>query len=109
MRGSGGRGARTVIRAALAAVIVALVNGQAAAREPTGAVNDAQIRSAIVQESVASYLASGRPCACPYSAMRNGAACGGRSAYSRPGGATPFCYPGDVPDAMVSEYRRRGG
>jgi hypothetical protein len=25
--------------------------------------------------------------------MRNGRACGGRSAYSRPGGAAPLCYP----------------
>jgi hypothetical protein len=28
--------------------------------------------------------------------MRNGRACGGRSAHSRPGGAAPLCYPIDV-------------
>lgn len=60
----------------------------------------------IVRESVASYLASGRPCACPYNAMRNGASCGGRSAYSRPGGAAPLCYPSDVTAEMVAVYRQ---
>lgn len=31
-------------------------------------------------------------CDCPYDIMRNGARCGGRSAYSRPGGRSPTCY-----------------
>lgn len=31
-------------------------------------------------------------CECPYDVMRNGRSCGGRSAYSRPGGAQPRCY-----------------
>lgn len=31
-------------------------------------------------------------CDCPYDLMRNGRACGGRSAYSRPGGRKPVCY-----------------
>jgi uncharacterized protein YgiM (DUF1202 family) len=31
-------------------------------------------------------------CDCPYDRMRNGRACGGRSAYSRPGGRSPVCY-----------------
>jgi hypothetical protein len=39
--------------------------------------------------------------------MRNGRACGGRSAYSRPGGASPLCYPGDVTTAMIESYRQR--
>lgn len=41
------------------------------------------------------------------SRMKNGARCGGRSAYSRPGGATVLCYP--TAPAMVEEYRRRKG
>jgi hypothetical protein len=45
----------------------------------------------IVQASRDQYHAGGRPCACPDD-MRNGRACGGRSAYSRPGGASPLCY-----------------
>ena len=31
-------------------------------------------------------------CDCPYDLMRNGRRCGGRSAYSRPGGRRPICY-----------------
>jgi len=31
-------------------------------------------------------------CDCPYDVMRNGRLCGGRSAYSRPGGRNPSCY-----------------
>jgi len=31
-------------------------------------------------------------CDCPYDLMRNGRLCGGRSAYSRPGGRNPICY-----------------
>ncbi len=31
-------------------------------------------------------------CDCPYDLMRNGRLCGGRSAYSRPGGRSPVCY-----------------
>jgi hypothetical protein len=38
--------------------------------------------------------------------MRNGRACGGRSAYSRPGGAAPLCYPTDVTAAMIDAYRK---
>lgn len=34
-------------------------------------------------------------CDCPYDTDRRGRACGGRSAYSRPGGRQPLCYVGD--------------
>lgn len=43
----------------------------------------------------------------PDDSMRNGRACGGRSAYSRPGGAAPLCYPSDVTAAMIGAYRQR--
>jgi hypothetical protein len=78
---------------------------EASARQPQ--VSDAQVRELIVQESVGAYQASGRPCACPYNTMRNGAACGGRSAYSRPGGAAPICYPADVTDGQIKMWRTR--
>jgi hypothetical protein len=75
----------------------------AAAREP---LSDAQIRHAIIQESIARYQATGHSCACPYNLARNGSNCGGRSAHSRPGGAEPFCFPEDVRDGMVAAWRR---
>jgi hypothetical protein len=65
--------------------------------------SDAQIRQSIIRDSIASYPG---PCACPYNVMRNGRSCGGRSAYSRPGGHAPICYPRDVTQAQIADYRR---
>lgn len=65
--------------------------------------SDAQIKQTIIRESIAAYPG---PCPCPYSVMRNGRSCGGRSAYSRPGGYAPICYPADVSAAQVADYRR---
>lgn len=61
----------------------------------------------LVKASRQSYYASGRPCACPDDVMRNGRRCGSRSAYSRPGGASPLCYPGDVTSGMIETFRTR--
>ena len=66
------------------------------------ALSDAQVRTILIEESIAAYP---RNCPCPYSRARNGSRCGGRSAYSREGGAEPLCYPKDVSDEMVKEYR----
>ncbi|WEK50970.1 MAG: SH3 domain-containing protein [Candidatus Kaistia colombiensis] len=67
----------------------------------------AAIAVMLVTASRQSYYASGRPCACPDDVMRNGRRCGGRSAYSRPGGASPLCYPGDVTTGMIEAFRAR--
>lgn len=67
----------------------------------------AAIAAIIIQASRDQYHAGGRPCACPDDTMRNGRACGGRSAYLRPGGAAPLCYPTDVSAAMIDSYRQR--
>ena len=63
-----------------------------------------QIRAAIVRESRAAYYATGHPCACPDDRDRRGHSCGRRSAYSRPGGAEPKCYPRDVSEAEIRAY-----
>jgi hypothetical protein len=65
--------------------------------------SDAQVKQRIIRESIAAYPG---PCPCPYSVMRNGRSCGGRSAYSRPGGAAPICYPADVSQTEVAAWRR---
>lgn len=65
----------------------------------------AAIAALIVEESRRLYHARGRPCACPDDLMRNGRTCGGRSAYSRPGGAAPLCYPTDVTEQMIKDFR----
>jgi hypothetical protein len=76
-------------------------------RKVEAVLTAAAIAAIIVQASRDQYHAGGRPCACPDDSMRNGRACGGRSAYSRPGGAAPLCYPSDVPAAMIESYRQR--
>jgi hypothetical protein len=75
-------------------------------RKVEAGLTAAAIAAIIVQVSREQYHAGGRPCACPDDTMRNGRACGGRSAYSRPGGASPLCYPSDVTAAMIENYRR---
>jgi len=65
---------------------------------------DAEIAQEIIALSIASYSGS---CPCPYNTDRGGRRCGGRSAYSRKGGASPLCYEGDVTAAMIKEHRQR--
>jgi hypothetical protein len=69
------------------------------------ALTDQQLADRNIQESRAAYYATGHPCACPDDLARNGSLCGGRSAYSRPGGAEPKCYPKDVTKAEIDAYR----
>jgi hypothetical protein len=69
-------------------------------------MSDAAVRQQIITESIAAYHRTGHPCACPYDHARNGSACGGRSAYSRPGGAAPLCYGRDVSAGVVADWRR---
>lgn len=68
--------------------------------------SDAQVRQKIIDQSIASYPGS---CPCPYNTNRGGRRCGGRSAYSRPGGYAPKCYASDVTADEVAAYRARGG
>src|SRR5262245_4648626 len=68
--------------------------------------SDADIKQAIIRASIASYRGN---CPCPYNTDRAGRRCGGRSAYSRPGGASPICYEKDVTQKMVDDYRQRNG
>lgn len=58
----------------------------------------------IIAQSIRSYSGN---CPCPYNTTKRGRQCGGRSAYSRPGGASPLCYPNDVTNRMVSQYLAR--
>lgn len=83
------------------AILMALTMGSPSAGQQT--MTDAQVKQAIIRQSIASYSGS---CPCPYSTARNGSRCGRRSAYSRPGGASPICYASDVTPAQVAAYRR---
>jgi len=74
---------------------------------PKGAKTDADIKQAIINESIADYRANRGTCPCPYNTDRAGHKCGARSAYSRPAGASPICYRKDVTQEMVDEYRTK--
>lgn len=65
-------------------------------------VPDATIIQRIIAESLARYPSS---CACPYNTDRGGRRCGKRSAYSKPGGYAPICYPQEVTKAMIDAFR----
>ena len=84
--------------AAATALAFGSLASPAAARQ-----SDAQIRQEIVRESIAAYSGN---CPCPYNVASNGSRCGGRSAYSRPGGESPKCFPSDVSAAEVAARRR---
>jgi hypothetical protein len=73
----------------------------------SGSFTDAQIIDAIIKQSRQSYYATGHPCACPDDKAKNGSSCGARSAYSRPGGAAPLCYPKDVTRGMIEDFRNK--
>jgi hypothetical protein len=75
--------------------------------KPIVAASAAAIAAMLVQESRAAYHASGRSCACPDDLMRNGRRCGGNSAYSKPGGAAPYCYVSDVPPEVIQRVQSR--
>ncbi|QJB48086.1 hypothetical protein HGD77_04705 [Acinetobacter sp. NEB149] len=62
------------------------------------------IKQKIIQQSIENYPGN---CPCPYNTARNGSRCGKRNAYNRAGGYAPLCYPEDVSDRMVKEYKGR--
>jgi hypothetical protein len=88
--------------ARLAFLIWAL--GLASGQPKDAGKTDGEIKQTIIDESIASYRGN---CPCPYNLDRAGHRCGARSAYSRPGGASPICYAKDVTQEMIDAYRRR--
>jgi hypothetical protein len=93
--------ARTLVKSLLTclALVVLFISGAAQAE-----LSDEQIKAKIIQQSIAAYPGT---CACPYQVTRNGSRCGRRSAYSKPGGFAPLCYPQDVTPELVERYKRR--
>ena len=85
--------------------IAVLVVGLALVSSTTRAENvtDDEIRQRLIKESIQSYPGN---CPCPYNHASNGSRCGKRSAWSKPGGYEPLCYPADVSDQMVNQYRK---
>ena len=65
---------------------------------------DSEVRKLMIARSLAGYSGN---CPCPYNTDRAGRSCGRRSAYSRPGGASPLCYDNDISAASVKLFRAR--
>ncbi|PQA89256.1 hypothetical protein CW354_04790 [Marinicaulis flavus] len=65
-------------------------------------LSNANIVAILLSQSQSRYSGS---CPCPFYSDRAGRRCGARSAYSRPGGASPLCYKSDVTDAMIRSFR----
>lgn len=59
------------------------------------------LKDQMIRESIARYPGN---CPCPYNHDARGHNCGRRSAWSRPGGYSPLCYPEDVTPDMVREF-----
>lgn len=71
---------------------------------PAQAQNVGSVKRQMIQQSIQNYSGN---CPCPYNRASNGSQCGGRSAWSRPGGRSPLCYAGDITDAMVQSWLAR--
>jgi len=65
-------------------------------------LSNANITKILISRSKARYSGS---CPCPYNSDRAGRRCGGRSAYSRAGGASPLCYSRDISQDMISSFK----
>jgi hypothetical protein len=102
--GARGKAMRSIWNKGLVpAVLLSL--GLVTAAPAQSPLTDQQIAAMIVKASRDAYYRTGHPCACPEDLARNGSRCGGRSAYSRPGGAEPYCYVADVPKEKIDAYR----
>ncbi len=62
------------------------------------------VKKEMIKQSINSYSGN---CPCPYNTTKRGRSCGKRSAYSRPGGASPLCYESDISDEEARRYLKR--
>jgi hypothetical protein len=86
-----------------------LISGIFALLAMTGgaeAQNVASAKRQMIQEAIQRYPGN---CPCPYSRASNGSRCGGRSAWTRPGGRSPLCYGDDISQSMVNSWMQRNG
>lgn len=95
-------GARRIFRLAwMAAFMWLALSVSTSAQKFTCTIPIPTLKDQMIRESTARYQGS---CPCPYFRDRAGRSCGRRSAWSRPGGASPLCYPEDITADMVREF-----
>lgn len=73
---------------------------------PALALSTTEIKQTMIDQSIRSYSGN---CPCPFNRASNGSRCGKRSAWSRPGGASPICYESDISNQMLESFIRRNG
>lgn len=71
---------------------------------PAFALDRQPSTQAIIDKCSAIYKGSGHPCPCPFDHTKNGSACGKRSAYDRPEGASPVCFAKDVTPEILKGW-----
>lgn len=76
--------------------------GAAGSQSDQDSLTDFEVSQTLIDASIEAYDGQ---CPCPYSLASDSSECGGRSAYSRPGGEMPLCFPEDVTDEMVQAWR----
>ena len=59
------------------------------------------LKDQMISESIARYPGN---CPCPYNRDARGRRCGKRSAWDRPGGYLPLCFPADITPDMVRDF-----
>ena len=69
-------------------------------------ISDDEIKTVLIQQSIQAY--SGE-CPCPYSKSPKGVPCGLNSAYAKIDRFAILCYPSNVTQKMIKEYRDKNG
>jgi len=66
-------------------------------------LDEKEITNILIKQSIRNYSGS---CPCPFNRDKAGRRCGKRSAWSKPSGKSPLCFPSDVTETMISSYKK---
>lgn len=86
--------------------VAGLLASASASADDAKPMTEDEIKQAVIQQSIARYPGH---CPCPYNLASNGSKCGKRSAWSKPGGYTPICYPNEVTPGMMKQWEQQHG
>lgn len=90
----------------LIAILLIITPSHAMSQQSKSSLSDDEIKALLIQQSISTYYGN---CPCPYNKDKAGKQCGKRSAWSKPGGESPLCYPDDVTTQMIKNYREKTG
>ena len=96
-----GRYSSALLLAGLLVAVASLGVSKASAQTFNCTIPIPTLQDQMIRESIQRYPGN---CPCPYNSDRAGRRCGGRSAWSRPGGYSPLCYPSDISPDMIREF-----